>query len=548
MKRSGKLSKSSEKKPPMKEEQKEEDEEIEDEGPEPIPEPFPSPFTSGNYGDGVPARSVVELTMMALSNEIRNKPDWPKKLTNEDILQKWKKEAHCTPEQFQYVIDELKYLARISEPPYMVSAVDGVWLADGIISEDLKSEFKKSVSQLENIPTESRDYHPGSNQQIWDLVHPSLYCLVNHRSLVIRKHPVVPALSWMGVGEPVEFNEPETGYYVSEEYQWLPADFRVYPNGSVKIESYINNLHPVHFKALYRSIGLIFERFVPLFEKVLAEELKQRPPRVHVDHWYREEQQEPEDEDDEDSFKDTRAIHHPPVPKFSEYPEIPKISLKNRKLQVFVKLANTELTPENPKFSGGTWHVEGMLNESIVSTGIYYYHFENITPSKLAFRQAVCEPDYEQNDNRGVEEIYALVDEEPLCQDWGQVLTCEDRALAFPNIYQHQVQPFKLEDKTTNGRRKILVFFLVDPSREILSTAHVPPQQKEWFMEEVKRRVLFFRKLPVEVFNKIMDYLEWPMMLEEAKKHRERLMTERKTFRDTNNEEYFQRPFSLCEH
>jgi len=30
-------------------------------------------------------------------------------------------------------------------------------------------------------------------------------------------------------------------------------------------------------------------------------------------------------------------------------------------LQVIVKLANIELTPENPKYHGGVWHVEGQM-------------------------------------------------------------------------------------------------------------------------------------------------------------------------------------------
>ncbi|KAF8901528.1 hypothetical protein CPB84DRAFT_1771012 [Gymnopilus junonius] len=34
---------------------------------------------------------------------------------------------------------------------------------------------------------------------------------------------------------------------------------------------------------------------------------------------------------------------------------------------------------------------------------------------------------------------------------------------------------------------KILALFLVDPHIKILSTAHVPPKQKEWWQEEICR-------------------------------------------------------------
>ena len=40
---------------------------------------------------------------------------------------------------------------------------------------------------------------------------------------------------------------------------------------------------------------------------------------------------------------------------------------------VIVKLANIVLTPEKPRYEGGSWHVEGMMNERIVASGIYYY-------------------------------------------------------------------------------------------------------------------------------------------------------------------------------
>ena len=39
---------------------------------------------------------------------------------------------------------------------------------------------------------------------------------------------------------------------------------------------------------------------------------------------------------------------------------------KRRQLQVIVKLANIELTPEKPEYPGGVWHVEGKLVRLIV--------------------------------------------------------------------------------------------------------------------------------------------------------------------------------------
>ena len=49
-------------------------------------------------------------------------------------------------------------------------------------------------------------------------------------------------------------------------------------------------------------------------------------------------------------------------------------------------------TPEKPSYPGGSWHVEGMRNEAIISTGIYYYDEQNVTESSLAFRMGVHAP------------------------------------------------------------------------------------------------------------------------------------------------------------
>lgn len=85
-----------------------------------------------------------------------------------------------------------------------------------------------------------------------------------------------------------------------------------------------------------------------------------------------------------------------------------------------------------------------MANERIVASGIYYYSSSNITESRLHFRQAICEPDYEQYDYEGVDLIYKLQNEQALNQYLGSIITKEGRCIAFPNTLQHQVAPFKV--------------------------------------------------------------------------------------------------------
>jgi hypothetical protein len=147
-----------------------------------------------------------------------------------------------------------------------------------------------------------------------------------------------------------------------------------------------------------------------------------------------------------------------------------------------------------------------MIDDGIVATAICYFEQDNISESGLAFRAAVCEPDYDQGDTQGVGQIFGLDDGEALSQSRGICTTAEGRCLAWPNTLQHQVQPFELLDTSKPGHRKILCFFLVDPNKRVPSTLTCPPQQAEWLKRELVNMPLFFR-LPKEVFSKLFDFV-----------------------------------------
>lgn len=156
---------------------------------------------------------------------------------------------------------------------------------------------------------------------------------------------------------------------------------------------------------------------------------------------------------------------------------------------------------------------------------------------------------YEQSDQEGTWYMYRLYNGDAVVQHLDGIITKQDRSIVFPNIYQHQVQPFELQDPT-RGSRKILAFFLINPEEDpIVSTTLVPPQQAEWYpvievLQEIEPR------LPLEIVQMISGLSDRSklMELEEAKKYREELMKERKLFVQKTNDEVFARPFSLCEH
>ncbi|KAJ7367862.1 hypothetical protein DFH08DRAFT_677238 [Mycena albidolilacea] len=157
-------------------------------------------------------------------------------------------------------------------------------------------------------------------------------------------------------------------------------------------------------------------------------------------------------------------------------------------MQCIIELANIHLTREQPEYEGGSWDVEGMVNESIVASGIYYYDEGNISESKLSFRVSVGEPDYHgQDDNCDlVQNIGAVV--RPYFLNGPFDLTAEDRqttkagrALAWPNLFQQLVSPFKLANSANQGHRKILAIFLVNPTQDcVVSVTDVPSPQAAW--------------------------------------------------------------------
>ncbi|KAI9215919.1 hypothetical protein BC828DRAFT_353019, partial [Blastocladiella britannica] len=228
--------------------------------------------------------------------------------------------------------------------------------------------------------------------------------------------------------------------------------------------------------------------------------------------------------------------------------------LKGRQCQVIVKLANIHLTPEDPEYAGGSWHIEGMENERIVATALYYYDMDNITESKLAFRTRVAAPEYEQSDNFGIMSIYGIDGYGgTLDQLRGHITARTGRAVAFPNLYHHQVQPFRLTDPTRPGHRKIVAFFLINPDEPIPSSAQAAPQRADWLAHAVlrgpqDRERVAESVLPVEVVQRILLLAPHMMTMAEAKEDRLVLMDERTALVDEVNDPEFLGTFNMCEH
>lgn len=104
------------------------------------------------------------------------------------------------------------------------------------------------------------------------------------------------------------------------------------------------------------------------------------------------------------------------------------------------------------------------------------------------------------------------------------MLTREGRLLVFPNVFQHRVAPFELEDPSKEWHRKILALFLIDPHCRIISTANVSPQQKDWWSPEIRDCGRLVRTLRKVVDQIVVDVDDFSILLEEAKRPRLELM------------------------
>lgn len=55
----------------------------------------------------------------------------------------------------------------------------------------------------------------------------------------------------------------------SDKYQWLPSNVSFREDGSAKLTSYINNLHPVDHEDIYGAIERVIDTAIPAWDQCL---------------------------------------------------------------------------------------------------------------------------------------------------------------------------------------------------------------------------------------------------------------------------------------
>ena len=369
------------------------------------------------------------------------------------------------------------------------------YLDSGVITTKINDKIINKIMEDVNFFSNKtkKDYHPFSNKKVRDLIHPSMFPYIKSISKFNAIYNKEKKQLFLNGKNQVDFWNRK---YEKSKYQWLPSEFKIDSKGKCKIESYINNL-PDNFVELNESIELLFEKVLPYFEKIWS--------YIKTIKLY--------DNEDTELFNNEE--------KFCKNNEIKNISLKNKTLQVITKIVTYELNNEKME---GTWHVEGMSHENIVATAVTVLEQDNNFNAELLFKRRFtsCEgammhsntgqdrPEYINkylgyySDNNDSNILTGLV---PICK----TITKKGSLTIFPNSHIHKLNTENISKKS--GKRTVIVFWLINPERRIISTKYVNSQQKN-------------------------------ITIKNAENHRIKLMEERKYHKQKFNV----RDLNLCEH
>ncbi|KAM0513369.1 hypothetical protein ACHAPE_007831 [Trichoderma viride] len=248
------------------------------------------PVTITNEGLEWTARALLirELCMLKVIEEITEKPDWSNNVRNSHVTTNWKKEilaldwskhikyADFTSSMAEKCIQELKLKADIYEKTGLIPVLDDsacVIKSNTVVSDGLKKAFAGIATELRYVDSYSCLYNGGL---LVHQAHTSLCPLVYGRSRILPSRTIKHSNCLQACGEGDIIPRPrDTGLDVEykfclydNSYQWLPFDVTISKKGNARIDSYINNLHPVKDKKLYSIISKAINHALPAWDIV----------------------------------------------------------------------------------------------------------------------------------------------------------------------------------------------------------------------------------------------------------------------------------------
>ncbi|KAJ2058735.1 hypothetical protein GGI17_004841 [Coemansia sp. S146] len=474
-----------------------------------------------------------------------------------------------TNTQVEHVEDEIKFYKLLSANAAdgeLPGGVDMVWVNNDARDSELAKGFKRNAAMLEKDCV--RVCFPNAKDGpvgLLGVLDPFLYSFSAEKSLLLKKPTISPeeALNFASPrtkpGSVANWNQAINRYNKSmasdydtpfdmreissltqahdmskaDKYScWLPTDFYVNEDGSVTICSFINNLHPIQYADLYKSISKVFAKFVPLLEQVATDVLHPPKPRAVFDKedWYvpnmlhpdaliemvKQDKPVPEEYQQfvttssaycyggqgnstlrvKDMELDMTALYkaweatmarvRPATLPFStpDRPIEPYI-VRGLPLQASVEMVSIFLTPENSRISEQRWQAVGRAEERIFAVGLYFYDVENFSRAPIKFRDPVVGKVF--NDSHEMQKFCSSFKvygdetrESEYSQEVGEIEVVNGQYICYPNLYQTKMPYFKLADSTKPGHAKFIAFHIADPTTRLISTAVVPPLQPSW--------------------------------------------------------------------
>ena len=528
-------------------------------------------------------RLLVELEIYKCLAALLDKPNIEEK--NEIYWKKWMKEIKETGTTFYNFYFESFLKTALDHCLYDCKTRLGFNFyyrgIPGILCQNIdvsySKEFKELTSKIGMYSVDQVRIHPGSKDQMIDLVHPTWHC------------------------------SKKNG-----KWTWIASRFE---NGM--FSSYINNLHPEYHSTLYKKMEEIINQFaLPMLDfsiRRIHRKKKEKKKALTPTNTNTNQQQENKfifgqgngfgscwlNSDKTCSQlekliqtylkrikkknfkeKDYQLIQFAPIwpdtcilftnfdppgpqilPMLKKEEEkknhffcavsspsihlLPLVSLKCIPLHFYIKIAKILLTPKNPIYTGSSYHVEGIREEHIASSAIYYFDMQNVTDSYLEFRVPVTETSYEQNDDEETNKLFGLSRDSTLLQNYGRIKTRLHDLICFPNTLQHRVTPFELLDKTKNGWRSFLVIWLVYPGKKVKNTDKKHTiKQRNWIHDAIHNSICC---LPTSLIHLIVCYLScWDE--EYCQQTASEMNLQRTKFYDKLLKSTMNRVFNLCEH
>ncbi|KAK3377284.1 hypothetical protein B0T24DRAFT_592900 [Lasiosphaeria ovina] len=263
--------------------------------------------------------------------------------------------------------------------------------SDVVVSSELRQALRDAFARLKAHQASNPNWHPNTSETVQDLVHPSMYPLVYGRSRflegeVVSVENAIDKFAGKGDGD-------------GEHPRVTRRTFT--DNGGVQFTSYINNLHPTKYRDIYKTIEALVQTALPMWDQCLArynhftdlvgagrhkplgemlareaaseatKKTAEQPAPSSKEDARQDDNQEGEDEeeevysdDDEDPYRApgqsrwerTREPVQLEPPAFASNQVNHAIKpaktlreqFKDSGLQIIVKIASIELTPEKP--------------------------------------------------------------------------------------------------------------------------------------------------------------------------------------------------------